>query len=342
MKFSVASNWDTSLIDFFSKLNQDHQKNTVYQVFSSKAFSILWSANTDVPDIIEGDIENKIAYTKQAGIKFNYLINSSILPDLWDKIIKKRALEYLSWIQGMKVDILTVANEDLLNLIWSNFPNIPINISVVMGIKEIEKINTLRQKYPNIVRVTLHQDLNRNRELLQKHILNAHNHKTLKPIDVELLANEVCFIGCGLMKEHYDALTSLSQKKKRKDFMFWWCCEKRKQNIIDFINSSFIRPEDVHIYEELWVDIIKLAGRKEPTNKLVLRTKAYMDEFYQGNIMDLFLAEFWPGSKIPYIDNSNFDGFLEFLWKNGLIKLERKNDFPTLVDLDYNWNSICT
>ncbi|EKD25621.1 MAG: peptidase U32 [uncultured bacterium (gcode 4)] len=338
MKISIATNWDDDLVDYISKSNNDCLSNSICEFFASKAFSILWSANTDVPDLSLQDIKQKISYIKDKNIQFNYLINSSKMPDLNDEIIRKKVLDYLSWINTLGIDILTVASEDLLDLIYKNFPNIPINISVVLWLKTIEKANYLREKYPNIVRLTLHQDINRDKKLLEEHIKNAHNHQTLKPVEIELLANEVCFIGCWLMKDHYDALTSLSQKKTWKDFMFWWCCAKRKENIIDFINSSFIRPEDMILYEDLWVDIIKLAWRKEQTNELKLRAKAYLEGYYDWNIMDLFLAEFWPMKKPPYISNSSFNWFVKFLWGQKLIKIDNKEIFPWFKNLDYNRN----
>ena len=335
MKISIATNWDNNLIDYLSQLNDSHWQNYIYQVFASQAFSILWSANTNVPDLSSEDIKQKISYVKSKNIKFNYLINSSIMPDLTDTKIRKQVLEYLWWVNTLNIDTLTVANEGLLDIIYSNFPKIPINISIVFWLKTIEQANYLREKYPNIVRLTVQQDIVKDKKLLQKHIENAHHHKTLKPVEIELLANEICFIGCVKMKEHYNALTSISQKNKWKDFMFGWCCAKRKRNILDFINSNFIRPEDVILYEKLGVDIIKLAGRKEGTEELKLRANAYLKWAYNWNIMDLFLSEFRPDKTPPYLPNASFDWYLEFLWEKGILAIDKKEMFHWFENLDY-------
>jgi len=53
------------------------------------------------------------------------------------------------------------------------------------------------------------------------------------------------------MKKHYEFLSSQSQKRNIIDFEYEWCGKKRAGNILDFINSSWIRPEDIYLYEEL-------------------------------------------------------------------------------------------
>ena len=56
---------------------------------------------------------------------------------------------------------------------------------------------------------------------------------------------------------------------------------------IEFLRSPFIRPEDVHVYRELGIDIVKLADRSEPAEALARTARAYCEEKYEGNLFEL-------------------------------------------------------
>ncbi len=56
---------------------------------------------------------------------------------------------------------------------------------------------------------------------------------------------------------------------------------------MNYIRSEWIRPEDLHIYEELGYDLFKIAERDIPTSVMVSRVKAYGERRYEGNLLDL-------------------------------------------------------
>jgi len=311
MKFCIATNWDEKLHDYLVKLNSIYKKDKIEYVFGSAPFSIFGSAVANLPSVSSEEMEKKIAHLRNNGIKFNYLVNSTIFPDLTIKSNYQKALEYFDWIKRQGVEIITIGNKQLLDFVYHHFPDLKINISIAMGIKKIEEINELRKKYPNIERVTLHHTLNRNKAALIKHIKNAHCKGKLKPIKIEILANEICLYNCPRMKEHYAVLSKITQGNQAKSGKVWeWCGKKRAANVNEFLGACWIRPEDVQLYEDLGVDYIKIAGRRESTKNLKLRVQAYMNRRYNGNVMDLFMSEFWPESKPPFIDNQKLDGYV--------------------------------
>jgi len=122
------------------------------------------------------------------------------------------------------------------------------------------------------------------------------------------------------------------------------------------MRSGWIRPEDVHYYEESGIDMIKLVNRGMDTPSIRKIVEAYTTGSYEGNLLDLFpdpsknimckrstafhkIAYFFrPFSvnlfkllkmkplivaKPPfYIDNKELDGFIEhFLRENCRDKL---------------------
>lgn len=335
MKFSLATNWDNELIDCYSALNKKH-KNKIVQIFGSAHRSIFGSANAGVPNITFKQIENRIKYAKASGLEFNYLVNSSISPRLISSEDIRVAKEYFAWIEKQNVDSLTIANENTLDFVSKNFPKININISIVMAIKTIERVNQLRREYPNIKKIILHQTLNRDRAGLIAHIKNAHNKNSkLAPVKIELLANEICLYNCPRMKVHYDALSLIAQGKNNINFNWALCGKIREKNSLEFLNSCWIRPEDVRLYEELGVDSLKISGRKESTTNLKARVKAFIEEKYDGNVMDLFLSEFWPNNRSPFVDNRSLDGFIEYIWSKGMKRIEKED---AKYKITYKWN----
>jgi len=325
MKYSVATNWDSQLIDKISQLNKNH-KDKVTELYGSLAFSIFGSARSvpGVPEISKIKFENQVRKMKNQNIKLNYLVNSSIFPDLKIKSNHKKAFDYFSWIESLEPEVVTVANKKTLDFVVENFSKIRLNLSIVMGIKSLDKINEFRKKYKNITRITLHQSVNRDHKLLLKHVVNAHNHKSLHRVDVEILANEICFYNCRRMREHYKHLSLLSQKgiSSIKPFELW-CSNIRRGNPLEFVNAPFIRPEDVSIYKKMNIDILKIAGRGEKTGFLTRSVKAYLGQRYNGNIMMLTYPDCWPRSERPFLDNRKLDGYLEYLWKQNKVKLNR-------------------
>lgn len=290
MIYSIASNWDDELLEGLSKLNSKYN-NKVIEVFGSSAYSFFGSANAGIPDIGKNEIERKIKKAKLLGFKFNYLVNSSVCPKIETQEGLKKALDYFKWLESMKIDSVTIANEQLMDFVYNNFPKLKINVSIVARIKTVDEINNLRIKYPSIQRVILYQFVNRDKNLILEHVKNARLQKSRsKSIETELLANEICLHQCSRMQDHYLSLSVFSQKKNKTGFDYSLCRSVRAGDVNEFLNSSWIRPEDASLYEELGVDILKIAGRKEFINNLLMRAEAYLSAKFDGNVMDLFLA----------------------------------------------------
>src|SRR5208282_1367413 len=64
---------------------------------------------------------------------------------------------------------------------------------------------------------------------------------------------------------------------------------------VEFLRSPFIRPEDVSVYRQSGMDILKLSDRTESTEFLLKTARAYAAEKYDGNLFDLI---FRSGRKI--------------------------------------------
>jgi collagenase-like PrtC family protease len=329
MKYSLATNWDEKLIPYIVEQNRLH-KDRVVEVFGSLSYSIFGSARIeDLPKVNTKEVETFISKLKKTKIKLNYLFNTSVFPNLKNKENYTLAMDYLNWIKKINPDMITIANEKMLAFVNKHLPKQKVNLSIVMLIKSVTKAEKLFKKYKNIVRITLHPDLNRDLELLKKHIALARKYG----VEVELYANGFCCFNCPKMKEHYAYVSKQSQidgfnkvakkglqRLKSKDFSPW-CGLKRKNNLVEILNSTWIMPEDVGLYEKQGVNIIKLAGRTEKTAFLKGLTKAFMLRKSPKNLMDITSKVYRKNYNVEFLESKGLRGFVSNLWKAGKKRL---------------------
>lgn len=331
MKYSLATNWDDNLLLALKDI-KGCDSSRVAAVFGSLPSSIIGNARGIITKraVAKEVYEKHIKLAKDLGFKFNYLLNSSDIPDLADKKVLKEVHDYLDWLSGLDIDIFTVADPGLLKFLERNYPRFRINISIVWGVKEIKQVNSLRIRFKNIRRFTLHQTVGRDMGKLMSHIRNAHKKtKSSSPVEIELLANEICLYNCPKMIAHYKAISGFSRAKKKDpskiNSFFDFCFAIRSGEPLELLNSPWIRPEDVGLYEKAGLDYIKLSGREEQTSFLLRVADAYLNKRYNGNFLDLTVPSCWKENR-PFMDNRKLDGILNNLWR------QKKSKFHAIPD----------
>ena len=121
------------------------------------------------------------------------------------------------------------------------------------------------------------------------------------------------------------------------------CAEKLLSNPVEILKSAFIRPEDIHYYEEAGVDNIKLVERSMTTDALARIVKAYTERSYDGNMMDLIhgLSKYiiynnkkfyWKGLKY-LLQPSKINLFKAHKLVNQLSELRERKEFNESFDL---------
>ena len=110
--------------------------------------------------------------------------------------------------------------------------------------------------------------------------------------DLELMVNNYCIQSCAYAAYHNATLAHSSQTGHHtKGFFIDWCflkCSGMKlEEPVNYLRAEWIRPEDLHLYEDLGYDRIKIVERGAPTPVLVERVKAYAERRYDGNLLDL-------------------------------------------------------
>jgi len=332
LKLSVGCNWDRKLIENLSGL-------PVYNLYGKVDKDIVGGGRPSylLPEINEEEIKKYIDEVHKNGMEFTYLLNSfcmgnkEFVAESHNKII-----EYIERIVDMGVDCITVTIPYLLQIIKHRFPKLKVGVSIFAYINSVRRAQLFESLGADVI--ALPEFVNRDFKLLSA------IRKSVK-CEIQLLANVTCIYGCPFQLYHGTISSHASQDDKyTQGFYIDYCilnCMKRKMsNRDELIKSRWIRPEDLHIYEEIGIDYFKIVERFNTTEVITNTVKAYAQRAYDGNLIDILDVKTDPKRQVPinvsyfnkpefanvknlmdfedalflkeqYLDNKSLDGFIE-------------------------------
>ncbi|MCM8772552.1 MAG: hypothetical protein NC922_05765 [Candidatus Omnitrophica bacterium] len=263
---------------------------------------------------VQKQLEYELKKIKKLGIKLNLLLNAScwgensLSINLTNMVIS--IIDYLQ--ENIGLDSITSFSPVIAYIIKKNFKDIEVRASVNMRIGKIKQMEQLEDLFDDFV---MQREYNRDFERIEE-IKDWCNKKGKK---LSILVNSGCINFCPVQSFHDNVISHEAEIFTKANLTDnipgnCWSFYKEKENWKYLISySSWIRPEDLHHYEK-YFDVVKLATRTNQDPEKVI--KAYYDEKYQGNLLDLFEPSH---SKILYpyiIENSRFpDDWFEKITK---------------------------
>lgn len=284
MRFSVPTNWDNSLLPAV-------KKNEVDELYGKLAADFIGGGRPShsLPHISKGVVRKHIQEVHRYGFKFNYLLNSLCLNNKEFTISGQRNLEkILDWLMDMQVDIVTVSIPYLLEWIKKRYPALKVGISSQANINTLHRAHFWEDLGADTL-ILSYLDVNRDFPLLKA------IRRGIK-CELVLIANNICLYNCPFHVYHALSDSHFSQHNGcKKSVSIGYCtlsCRyKKAMDIAEFIRSGWIRPEDIHYYEEIGIDKIKLVDRTMPTSKIISIVDAYINRYYEGNLFELFVSK---------------------------------------------------
>ncbi|OFZ49108.1 MAG: hypothetical protein A2381_16040 [Bdellovibrionales bacterium RIFOXYB1_FULL_37_110] len=280
MKLSVATNFDSRLIDGI----KDYPVASIYGKLPVDFFGGGRSTYM-LGKVSKAQLIEHVAYAKKNKIGFNYLLNASCLSNMeTTRKGQKELRKILDWLCHIEVSSVTISNPLLLRIIKQNYPQLKVRVSVFAGVDHLQKAKF----WEDIGADTICLDsLSVNRDLEALKSLS----KSIR-CNLELLANGNCMASCSMAPTHMNLLSHSSQKKDLNgrfvvDHCVLECAKRKLKNPVNFLRSDWIRPEDIHLYEELGYQNFKLVERNLPTSIMIKRVQAYSERKYEGNLIDL-------------------------------------------------------
>jgi collagenase-like PrtC family protease len=325
MRFLAPTNWDENLIAPLSKMGPDIQ---IYGVLPTTVVG-SGGSGPHVPEMTRDRAEDYVKLAHSAGMTFDYLLNAPSMGNMeWEEKTHRELLEHLEWLSDIGVDNITVAIPYLVELIKKQFPHFSVRASTISKVNSVARAQLLESL--GVDSITLDAHINRDFKVLRA------IRKAVK-CELSVLMNNLCLYQCPYEYYHYSALGHSSQSYNQlngfpPDYCVLRCTIDRLTDSSQMIKARWIRPEDIHLYEEIGITTFKISSRSMPTESILRASAAYLSGQYQGNLYDILHAlnptVRWvsPGSgKIQsatigsppkiYIDNQALDGFIEFFKK---------------------------
>ncbi len=310
MKLTIPANWQD---DFFDKI--DFSK--VVEIYGKLPGDFIGGGRASVifNDVSNSRFKEHVLEIKNKGLSFNYLLNATCLDNLeFTRKGNRKIRKLLDVICNAGADYVTVALPQLIPMIKDKYPELKISVSTNNMVNNLERVRYWEEF--GVDKITLsYTDVNRNFKELKRIV-------KYKKCEVQLICNLVCRRHCPFQQLHsnfhsHASQTSHVNKRLPIDYYCIFCIARIFTNPDEIIRSGWIRPEDLHIYEDIGIDNFKLTERGLNTNDLSKIVKAYSERSYEGNFLDLFPSM----SKYKYISTPRKWHFLKYFLKVTKVKV---------------------
>ncbi len=255
-------------------------------------------APTFTPEVRARLIDD-LKWARANGIELDTLFNcncygdQAISPELAD-FVEKRLREMDA--EGLFPETVTTTSPFIATVLRKRFPSVKIRWSVNLRVHGTLGFEPVMELFDSFY---ASRERHRDRAFLEETQAWARAHgKT-----VGIQANSGCLRQCPFQQFHdnlhgHDRIAQ-SKVGEAFDFSVFRCkTHYARGHYEDFLRATWLRPEDLPLYEPL-VDVVKLATRRHPDPVKVLN--AYATYAYDGSLTDLMD----PAHAFPFsIDNA--------------------------------------
>lgn len=213
---------------------------------------------------------------------FPHLKGTGLSANIFDNKKAMDALKYFVDSAHGYVDNWIISHPHVVDLFHSEFPDEEIIISTIMNVHSLPQLHWIKEKWPNVIRVS--PALWRNRE--HKWLREAN-----KIIPLELIVNEFCSIGGVSCEGLYRQACYVSQSLEIKDWnpMLARCIQGRKDNPEAWLMARFILPQWLYDYtSSTGVKHFKITGRTHSVEYINYIGEMYCKEKATGNLLELW------------------------------------------------------
>jgi collagenase-like PrtC family protease len=336
IKFDVPYNWEKNLIKYYIS-----KKEHIEMVYGrAEDWYPQWRKTDKGIQISLDNIFEQNNILLSEWIKFNYLLNwTSHWNQEYKKEYRDKFFNHVKMLRDNWIKIVTIWNLFLLEAVIKEISWIEVAASITLEVDSLVKLKTICKLW--VKYVFLSKVLLKNFNALKN--ISIFIAKKYPHIKLFLLANDPCLNHCLFTNYHNETLSLLTWNNKScNSFCRLQCTKKFSTDLESLISASFIRPEDIRTYEQIWFNYIKLCDRKQTTEWLKNSLNAYIKECYNGELSDLMapwskydwvypttkevsiqnLIEKWLNSYrdqlrfSPRINNKDLDWYLDFFIKN--------------------------
>jgi collagenase-like PrtC family protease len=248
-------------------------------------------------------LEDELLALKNMGVRLDLLFNANcyggqaVSQYLQHQVMS--VLDYLGDLVGL--DLITTTSPAIAWMVKQQYPHIEIRASVNMRVGTVAGMQYVSDRFDSF---HVQRDVQRHMATVGE--LTAWAREVGKGL--VMLANSGCLAFCSGQTFHDNLVaheTEVDESLRVEGFAphVCWNYLKDRAHWPVILQSTWIRPEDLHHYEGLF-EVVKLATRMHARPELVI--EAYVNRRYRGNLLDLFEPGFGPVLAPYALDNEAF------------------------------------
>jgi collagenase-like PrtC family protease len=218
-------------------------------------------------------------------MEFSYLLNAPCLGNLqYSRKGYGQIIDLLEWVDHSGADSVVIGIPYLVDLVRKRFPRLKIKVSTTARVNTVRKAQQFEDM--GVEEIIIDEHINREFKTLEA------IRKTVK-CNLEILVNNICLWQCPYNYEHVNHDGHASREGEEEDNCYlqypgYLCLYRKLMEPVELLKSPWIRPEDVHHYEDMGYKHFKITERFKRTPLLIEHVKAYENRRYDGNLLDLF------------------------------------------------------
>lgn len=305
-RFVVPCNWQDDLLEQLDPAEVD-------SLYGKLPEDVLGGGRPTckLPRTSLQEAEAFIAKVRDKGIHFNYLVNSSCTANAeFTESGHQEILELLDWVAQSGADFVTVATPFVADLVARRHDRLKIAVSKFGFVASPQQARFWQDA--GAFQITIDPRITRCFSRLEAI-------RAAVQIQMVMLVNEACLLGCPHVYYHANCDSHGSQKGERQAYASYsrlFCARVYAEHADQIIKATFIRPEDLSHYESIGIDRFKLVGRVRPTWWITRALEAYKSRRFEGNLAEL-MGTFStytesPGARQPAsLDVDQIDGHVE-------------------------------
>lgn len=307
--FCMPSDFKNETIDEYYEINSKYDHAKIIETFGQLAPDTVFGScrpPRGLPEVDRHILESHVGYCREKGIDFNYVINATCMAN--EELTTsgyKKIKDFIEMLEGIGVEWVTISLPSLMEIVKYIAPGIKIKASTVCQINSPHKAKLYEEL--GIRRIVLDEDIHRKFDTLK-------NIRKVYTGDIEVIVNSFCVNDCPFKMFHYNSF-SHSHVNRDECSYFSLKCHHMHIGAETHMRLNWIRPEDLHYYDEIGINYFKLQGRTNVhTGNPAEAVTRYIEGHYDGDLMSL-LELFSPEKPLTTagckIDNSKLDGFFE-------------------------------
>ncbi|HOJ39992.1 MAG TPA: hypothetical protein PKX93_02730 [bacterium] len=300
-EFSVGYQVMPEEDEFFWKIVADYRESVTEVYF---AWPSQPSGRAPVAEEHQEQLLWELQRLRRLGVRLNLLLNASCYGEKAVSVSFSREVVALMdfLMEKVGLEVVTTMSPLVASTVKKHFPRVSRRASVNLRIGTVAGLEYVADFFESYC---LQREFNRDRGRL----FQLQEWARSEGKELQILANSGCLNFCSFQTFHDNAVAHEKEMKGIDSVQdlptlcrHFYRDETHRLKFIQ--NSSWIRPEDIHLHQQVFSGSYKLATRMHGHPRLVLA--AYSQGHYEGNLLDLlepgFSQEWWP----LILDNKRF------------------------------------